>query len=191
MATTALLTAEDLWNMGSDADGYELIRGVLHRMAPAFRKHGEVAGDFHTRLGGYALANGFGLVYSSDTGFILERDPSTVLAPDVAYVRADRLPPDVEDTGFVDVVPDLVFEVRSPSNSAPEIATKVEIYLAAGVPVVLIAEPRRRVVTVHRPGQPAVELGDTEALDLDDAVAGFRLPIAAVFDRPPMRVGSS
>src|SRR5262249_53080471 len=57
-----------------------------------------------------------GEVFGADTGFILSRNPDTILAPDVAFVRSDRLPPDEEQEGFLRLAPDLAVEVVSPSE---------------------------------------------------------------------------
>ena len=117
----------------------------------------------------------------ANTGFFLSREPETVVAPDAAVVRADRLPPRSERTGYLDLVPDLVVEVVSPSDSQPEIDAKVGLYLAAGARLVWVAYPRPRSVRVHRPGREPVELSEGDVLDGEDVLPGFRLPVADAF----------
>jgi len=187
MATTKLATVEDLETMAPDGNRYELIRGVLHRMAAAGGKHGEISYLFGLRMGIHVIDRGLGLLYSAETGFVIARDPDVVLMPDVAFVRAERVPPEEDSDGILRLAPDLVFEAVSPSDRAADVADKVVLYLAGGVRVVLVAEPRRRVVTAHRPGRPPVELAEGDVIDLDDVVPGFRLPVADVFARPPLR----
>ena len=181
MATTKPFTAAELIALPDDGWRYELIEGVLHRMAPAGMEHGEIGTEFVRHLGNFVVPRGLGSVVGADTGFFLSREPETVVAPDAAVVRADRLPPRSERTGYLDLVPDLVVEVVSPFDSQPEIDAKVGRYLAAGARLVWVAYPRRRSVRVHRPGREPVELGEGDVLDGEDVLPGFQLPVADVF----------
>jgi hypothetical protein len=47
--------------------------------------------------------------------------------------------------------------------------------------MVWLVWPRRRTVSVLRPGQPEIELTENDELDGLDVVPGFRLPVAALF----------
>ena len=62
-----------------------------------------------------------------ETGFVLDEVRQRVLGPDVAFRDARRRvltqPP---QPGFFRGAPDLAVEVRSPSQSHPEMATKAE-----------------------------------------------------------------
>src|SRR5438034_4505773 len=75
------------------------------------------------RLANHVEAQGLGAVYAAETGFTLARHPDTVRAPDVAFVRRERLR-DPDTTGFPDLAPDLVVEVLSPGDRAGEIDRK-------------------------------------------------------------------
>lgn len=178
MATTTLSTAEDLARLVPEV-GYrhELIRGVLHRMKPAGGRHGEVGFLAGLRLGVYVTERRLGRMYTSDTGFVLARDPDVVVMPDVAFVRADRLPPEEEREGFMPLAPDLVIEVLSPTDRMTNVQEKIDLYLAAGTRLLWLIEPRRRGATVHRPGRPPVTLNENDVLDGEDVVPGFRLSI--------------
>lgn len=131
--TTRLMTAEELWALPDDERRYDLIQGVLHEMSPADAEHGELGMEFGWRVGRHVSEHGLGKTYNSETGFILARNPDTVLAPDVAFVRGDRLPtPRSARRKFLPLAPDLVVEVVSPSNSATDIEDKVQDYLDGG-----------------------------------------------------------
>lgn len=179
--TTKLMTAEDLAAMDDDGYSYELIDGELIRMSPAGWEHGQVAGWFARPLLNEAEETGLGYVSIAETGFVLRRGPDIVVAPDVAFTLARRLPPRVERQGFLEVPPDLVVEVVSPSNSAPYIAHKVALYLELGVTLVWVAHPVRQTVTVHRAGREPLVLGLGDELDGEDILPGLRIPIASVF----------
>ena len=50
------------------------------------------------------------MVFVAETGFIIHRDPGTVRAPDVSFVRAERLADGIP-IGFFPGAPDLAVEV--------------------------------------------------------------------------------
>jgi Uma2 family endonuclease len=75
-------------------------------------------------------------------------------------------------------------EVVSPSDRAPDVHDKVLEYLEAGVRIVVVVWPRRRSVSVHRPGGEAREFNEGDTLEFDDVVGGFRLAVADIFKRP-------
>jgi Uma2 family endonuclease len=74
-----------------------------------------------------------------------------------------------------------VVEVLSPSNTASETADRVLLYLEAGVRLVWIADPPRRIVVVHWPDRTSRTFVEGETLDGGDVLPGFSLPVADVF----------
>src|SRR5688500_10982462 len=121
MVMTKLLTVEDLERLPDDEHRYDLIRGELLKMAPAGGEHGEIASRAAIKAGAYVLENRLGETYGAETGFVLQRDPDTVLGPDFAFVRQDRLPPREARRGYMPVPPDLAVEIVSPSDTADEV----------------------------------------------------------------------
>ncbi len=180
MATTALLTAADLMEMPDRDVRHELIRGELTDMNPTGFQHLEIGGLLNRRMGTFAEQHDLGVV-GGEAGFILTRDPDTVLAPDIIFVRADRLPPKDERLGFLELAPDLVVEILSPSDRAIEVNEKVVVYLEAGVRLVWIIDPRRRSVTAYAADRTARVLVEGDDLDVGDVLPGFRLPLTELF----------
>ena len=178
---TALFTLADVERLPDDAHRSYVIRGELIRMGPAKAKHGACSAQFVRALGNFSEQHELGAVYTADTGFVLTRDPLTLLAPDIAFVRAERVPTFDEIDDFFPGPPDLAVEVRSPSETGPDMARKVREYLDAGTPLVWYADPPRRTVTVYRAGRAPLILGDGNFLDGEDVLPGFRLPLADVF----------
>ncbi len=181
MTTKMLMTEDDLLRMPDDGYRYELIEGVLHRMSPGGLEHSDIGSEVLVRLRGFVGPRNLGLVVGADAGFWFGRDPDTVRAPDVAFVRAERLPPREQWKGYSDVVPDLAVEVVSRSDRRSDVDAKIAFYLAAGVPLVWRFEPRPRQVLVYRQGRDPIVLGVGDVLDGEDVVPGFRLPVADVF----------
>jgi len=59
---------------------------------------------------------------------------------------------------------------------------KVAEYLAAGVQIVWVVDPRSKVVTVYRPGQDSSELHVGDVLTAEGVIPGFQAPVAELFD---------
>lgn len=180
------LTIADLERLPDDGWLYELVEGRLVRMAP----EGGEASYLGIRLASaiQRLADEIGgFVTGAAGGFELSRpgEPPTVLAPDVAFVRAERVPPpgSRERRGFWRLAPDLVVEIASPSQRRPDLEAKVRVYLAAGVRLVWVVWPRRQEIDVWPAGAEApvrtLRLGDV--LDGGDVLPGFRLPLDRLF----------
>src|SRR5207249_1322794 len=117
-----------------------------------------------------------------ETGFVLSRNPDTVVGADVAFIRADRIPREGLPKGFWEGAPDLAVETISPSDALENVEEKVDAYLTAGTRAVVVLNPRRKTITTHRAGQnPSVQhIGET--LQLDDVIPGFSCPVASVFE---------
>jgi len=182
MATTRLFTVQDLEHMESDeAERFEVIAGMLREVEPMGGLHGEIGVRLIVPLGSWVLSRKLGEVYTESTHFIVLRDPDVVLMPDVAFVRADRLPPESVREGFMPLAPDLAVEVLSPSNRAAAMNEKIGLYHRGGVRLVWVVQPRRRAVTVHVPGREPWTLHEFDTLDGGDVLPGFRLSVADIF----------
>ncbi|MDE2939944.1 MAG: Uma2 family endonuclease [Chloroflexota bacterium] len=176
-----LVTVEELLEMPDDGFRYELARGKLRKMAPAGARHGRSAGKVARPLMNHVATNNLGEVYIAEAGFLLASDPDHVRVPDVAFVRRERFE-DVGDTeGFFPGPPDLAVEVILPSDRYTEVAEKVEGWLVAGTRMVIVVDPRRRVVSVHLPGKEPVTLHEHETLDGGAVVPGWSMPVADIF----------
>jgi Uma2 family endonuclease len=181
MSVGTLFTADQLLQMPKDGFRYELVSGELTKMAPAGLEHGIVGGSLHARLGHYVLENRLGVVPSSDTGFRLSSDPDTVLAPDVAFISAQRYRAVEDKEGFFEGAPDLAVEVVSPSDTPSEVAEKVNEWLAAGTRIVWVLKPARRTATVYRSATDIKTLTERDELDGEDVVPGFRCRVGDLF----------
>ena len=173
-----VITAQQLLAMPDDGWRYELVEGELRRMSPAGRDHGRIAMNLGARLAVFVRDHSLGVVFAAETGFLLRRDPDTVRAPDVAFVSAERWSP---GEGFFPGSPDLAVEVVSPSDSFVEVEEKVSEWLAAGTRAVVVVNPRRRAVSLHRENGAVQRLGVSETLDLSFVVPGFRVGVAELF----------
>ena len=178
---TKLITADQLLTLYSRGVRGELIRGELCETMPSGGRHGEVVVNMVIPMGSHIKLHSLGRLAASDSGVLLERDPDTVREPDIAFISAERLPLDVEVTGYYEVVPDLVVEVVSPSDSAREVMDKALMWLSYGARMVWAVNPESRSVNVYRPGERTITLTESDTLDGLDILPGFTCPIADIF----------
>ncbi len=181
MIATRHLTIADLALFELNIDDYEILDGELWERKAVGRLHGRVGFDLGLRVGNYVLAQDLGELYTSDTAFIITSEPLSVLRPDVAFVRAARLPSEDSGSGFYAVVPDLVIEILSPGNRQAEITAKIERYLSAGVSLVWLVDPIARTITVYSPGRDLLTIGENDELDGGEILPGFRLMVREIF----------
>jgi len=179
-ADARLVTAEELERFANDDYRYELVEGRVVRMSPVGFEHGRIVMRLGSLLVRHAQERSLGAVVT-EVGFKLASNPDTVRGPDLAFIRRSRIPPQ-EVRGFWNGPPDLVAEILSPDDRAPEIRAKVEDYLARGVSAIIVVDPDDRTVTTYRPSTSAVTLRDNDMLELGDVVSGFRCSLRDIFD---------
>lgn len=184
MTTTTLVTAEQLLRMPDDGCRRELVAGEVRTMAPPGWKHGAVEFLVAGLLRDYLKDQHLGMVLVGDPGFLLARDPDTVLAPDVAFIRNEHIPPELSAEGYWPGPPDLAIEVVSPGESARMAQEKARAWLDAGSAMVWALHPARRTVTVYRHGAGSETLTEADHLEGQDLLPGFRCPVADLFRIP-------
>ena len=121
-------------------------------------------------------------VSAPHTGVLLERNPDTVRETDGLYISAKKLPLDVRVPGYYEVVPDMVAEVRSPTDRRAEFNEKIQMWLDFGVRLVLAVYPQTRTIEAHQPGGPTVTLAYDDTLDGGYVIPGFTCPLKDIFD---------
>ena len=176
------MTADELLNLPKDGFRYELIRGKLRKRLAAGQTHGQYAWNIGLSLGGYAKANRLGKSYIADTGFILDTAPDHVRAPDYAFISNDRLSEIGESDGFARGAPDVAVEVISPNDRYTEVKEKVDDWLNAGCRAVIVVNPRNRTVDLHRSPTDATTLTQSDTLQIQDILPGWRMPIQDIFE---------
>jgi Uma2 family endonuclease len=177
---TDLVTAEQLLHLPRGQELRELVRGRLRTMSPAGWRHGMVAARLHRLLAAHVARHALGETFVAEAGFLVARDPDTVLAPDVSFVAAARLA-SVAAAGFFPGAPDLAVEVRSPDDSRRQLADKARLWLEHGCRMVVVIDPAARTAAIHRPGAAAIEIDAAGAIAGGDVVPGLELRLADLF----------
>ena len=176
-----LMTADELLRLPRDGQRHELVKGELRTMPPAGFEHGKSTSILDSSLRPYVSSKNLGEVVTGEVGFRLATDPDTVRAPDVAFVRRERVLEAGRVTGYWPGAPDLVVEVISPNDLYTEVEDKVAEWLEYGARLVFVVNPRRRTVAVHRPDRPLRVLTIDETLNGEDVVPGWTLPLRELF----------
>jgi Uma2 family endonuclease len=185
MVATKHYTVAEYQQMDSASDRFELIKGELREVAAAKSRHGAIGGRLIILLGSAQSQQPAGEFFLSETGFIVSRDPDSLLMPDIGFVKSERLTNVKVWDDFVPFAPDLAVEIESPSNREGEILEKVALYLRGGTHLVWLIRPRHRTVTVFRPGVPEQVLSEADVLDAGNVVPGFKLQLSDLFKGIP------
>jgi Uma2 family endonuclease len=181
MATRTAATVEDVLRLGAHGERYELIDGELVPMSPTGFQHGDVEAFVAYVLNSYVIPRDLGKVAAGEALFRLDPRRGLARAPDVAFVRQERIT-DENLAGAFDGAPDLAVEIVSPSDTAKDVQRKVEDWLGHGTIVVLLMYPETRSMVIWRVAQ-AVSAREGDEVDLADAVPGFRCPVTDLFPR--------
>lgn len=161
-----------------DSMCHELIKGELLTMPPPGDEHGAVTMNLTLPLANHVKANNLGVLRAAETGFKLESNPDTVLAPDIAFIARDRVGDRV--LGYRTGAPDLAVEVMSQWDSHPKATRKAALWLELGARSVWVVNPRQRTVEVWRTDSERKLFHETDEL-VDDTVPGFCVKVSEIF----------
>jgi Uma2 family endonuclease len=178
-----LLTIEEYVRLPADGRKTELVRGRIVEVPPTYPFHGYVCGRIYKAVEQFVEAGKLGRVMTNDSGVVTERDPDTLRGADVCYYSYKRLPagPLPRDS-YLTVMPELVFEVGSPSDRRSKVLAKVTEYLTAGVTVVCVVNPDAGTAVVYRDNQDPETFAADAELALPDVLPGFRVPLRQFFE---------
>lgn len=177
------MTAEELMAL---PDGYgwrfELVAGEVVWFPVGGIDHSDVELGLMMPLGQFVDEHKLGTVFAPDTGFVLARNPDTVLAPDLSFMSNARLPRSEIGDWYVPSAPEFALEVVADFEARRLFATKVALYLSAGSRLIWVACPDTETIIAYAPGQAPHLFGRDDWLDGGDVFPGFRVAAAEVFD---------
>ena len=123
-----------------------------------------------------------GQVQTGDAGFCLPDGSDTVVGIDVAYVSADVLAQQTDESSIVQGIPVLAVEVLSPSDTIENINLKMKKYRRSRVPLVWLIDTDDRTVKVCRLGEKPKLVDDTMDLSGEPELPGFTVAVARLFE---------
>jgi Uma2 family endonuclease len=157
----------------------ELVQGTLVEKAMGTKESAIAILVRHFILE-YLSDKDLGLVLGADGTFRLRL--GLVRIPDVAFISWNRLPEgELPDEAIASLVPEMAVEVLSPSNTAREMTLKVEEYFKAGVLLVWLIDPKKRMAEEYSAPDKCRRVSITQALDGHGVLPGFTLPLKQLF----------
>lgn len=176
-----LFTAEEYAALPDLGRPTELVRGRIVDMNRPFPRHGQVCAAVSYALQRYLEDHDIGHVIINDPGVVVERDPDTVRGPDVAFLSYKRAPKGPLPDDYLEAAPELVVEVRSPTDRWGKLLSKVGEYLTAGSEVVCVIDPESETVQLHFAARPPQTLSINEELTFPELLPGFQVPVRQLF----------
>lgn len=160
----------------------ELVKGVVKELPMPWIKHGKICANCVIALGIYARERDAAHVVSNDSFIPTRRNPDSVRGMDVGYIGYDKLPKGPVPEGMIEVAPDLVVEVKSPSDTWNEVFAKVSEYLAIGVRAVVVLDGATNTASVYRNDVLQQIFNPDQDLTVPDVLPGFSVRVGGLFE---------
>lgn len=169
------LTIHDLQKLQLEQPDWrmELVDGEIIVISPSGYESDEVATRLSTFMNMWVMPRKLGRVTGSSAGFKLPN--SDTRAPDVSFVQAERLRRAPQS--FAELAPDLMVEVKSPTDSLQKLRAKIQDFLNLGTRVGILINPENRTVEIYRSEQERVRLTDGDVLTVPDLLPGWEVVV--------------
>jgi Uma2 family endonuclease len=178
--THLMTAAEFVANHGGSH--VELVNGMLQELPMASQKHGRICLLIGRLIDEHAEKNDLGRVTTNDSFVQTKSNPDTTRGADVSFYSYARLPRGKVPEGLLPVPPDLIVEVRSPSEGWTTLFAKVVEYLQAGVRVVIVLDEPTGTASVYRPDELQQIFHNGDALVVPDVLPGFSVLVQRLFE---------
>lgn len=152
-------------------------KGELVIMPPVGGVSGNREADLNGSVWLWNRQSQLGRVFSSSTIFRLPNGGDR--SPDVAWVTNERwesLTPE-EQEKFPPLCPDFVIELRSRTDSLPQLQEKMQEYLNSGLRLGWLINPQAQQVEISRPNQTVEIVQLPASLSGEDVLPGFVLDL--------------
>lgn len=181
-----LVTVEEFLAIPDDENiERDLIRGEVKErvMTRRSRRHARTEARISQQLQNWVDAQEQrGEVYPGEVGCILRHSPSSTVGIDVAYITAEHAARQTDASRLLEGPPALAVEILSPNDTQEAIAEKIDEYLACGVPMVWIADPHFRTITIHRPAMAPEFFTEAQTLSAENELPGFSAIVRNLFE---------
>lgn len=174
-------TAEQLLAIPDDGRRYELVEGELRTMTPAGNEHGRIAAELCSLVSAFVRKHRLGAYFAAETGFLIQRNPDTVRAPDFAFITQQRMDEVGAVKGYWPGAPDLLAEVVSPNDSFSDVEQKALGWLRAGSTAVWVIDPGQRHVTVYCSASNIAVIEPDGVLDCPELLPGWSVLVSDLF----------
>ena len=156
--------------------------GELEIMAPAFSETGGKEDEISGQLWNWSKGDGSGRTFSPSAGFTLPN--GAIREPDASWIsrtRLQALTPE-QRSGFYNICPDFVIELRSNSDRLAVLQAKMQEYIANGAQLGWLIDPQTRSVHAYRPDAETEILQNPETISADPILPGFTLDLTEIWE---------
>jgi Uma2 family endonuclease len=161
----------------------ELNKGYPTVLPMPGARHGKVCATLARLLGNHVADKDLRHVLANDTFIQTSTAPDTVRGADLCYVPYDRLPRDQVPDGVLQIAPDLVIEVRSPSDRWSDLIIKVGEFLKFGVRAVIVIDAPTESASVFRDQDDWQQIfHNGDELTVPDVLPGFSVRVHQLFE---------
>jgi Uma2 family endonuclease len=154
--------------------------GEISAMPPVHADTSEKNADVVIQLGNWAKKDKSGKVYESSGGFVLPN--GAVRSPDACWINKERLEKlsEKERRGFINICPDFVIELRSASDSLPQLKTKMLEYAESGAKLGWLIDAGKKRVYIYRQNKDVEILENPQTLSGENILQGFELDLSEI-----------
>lgn len=183
-APEPLLSAAEFIKQYGGETCVELFRGRVVRYPMPGGPHGFITANATAMLHAFVREHQLGRIFSNDTftRVRLKEATDTLRGPDVAFVSYAKMPKGDIPEGPLPVSPELVIEVRSPSDRISQLSAKASEYLEAGVTVVVVIDPETESLAVYRENEFPIRMHNSDELTFPDVLPGFTMQVKKFFE---------
>lgn len=143
------LTYEDYLAEGETLERYDIVDGVREVTNPT-RKHQRLLLRIARMFQDFEAVSGAGQTLIAPCDILIRRSPLRTRQSDVLFISHERLaqaPPE-DDPAPLEIAPELVVEILSPSNTRQDRAAKIDDYRQVGVRECWLVSPEAAAVEV-------------------------------------------
>jgi len=175
------LTVEDLKHFQHQHPDYrlELVDGAIIVMSPSGFESDEIAAEIVAQMRNWVRPRKLGRVTASSAGFKLPNAAADTRAPDASFVKAERMRRTTED--FANLVPDLMFEVRSKTDDLDTLRAKIKQFLDLGTTVGALVDYQTQTIEVYRQQGEAVILQNGDRFTAPELLPGWEMEVSSIW----------
>ena len=185
---TKKLTFEEWLALPETKQRYEIVDGVMYMPPSPSGEHQWVAQEVFVQGREFVQGKDTGVFMMAPFDIMIQREPLRVRQPDIMYLDSGRTGirgiAQLRGVNFLEIAPDVVMEVLSPSNTRRELDAKLRDYQQIGVYQCWVFSPEAETaeivdLTGSEPKSVAV-FGVEETLR-SNLLPGFELSLQEVF----------
>ncbi|MBW4655710.1 MAG: Uma2 family endonuclease [Kaiparowitsia implicata GSE-PSE-MK54-09C] len=175
------LTVEDLQRFQHQHPDYrlELVDGAIIVMSPSGFESDEIAAAIIAQLWAWVSPRKLGRVTASSAGFKLPNADGDIRAPDASFVKAERLKRTTED--YANLVPDLIFEVRSKTDDLDNLRAKIRQFLDLGTTIGALVDYRTQTIEVYQSQAEPVILQNGDRFTVPELLPGWEMEVSSIW----------